>query len=77
MSTFPLPQPENGIEIKEKIRKQTRQAYATEKEKLEKIIKHWSEKRFTQTDKALELAKKQTSKAITNIDELEKDVWYD
>ena len=78
MTTFPLPKPENGQEIITKVRNQTRQRYAIEKTRLEKIIKHWSENKFTQTDKALEKAKtiKTNWKEIKSIDELKKGIWY-
>ena len=76
MKTFPLPEPENGLEIKEKVRKQTRQAYAAEKSRIEKVIKLWAEKKFSLTDKALEKAQSDDSQII-EFKDLKKDVWYE
>lgn len=60
MSTFPLPTPENSEETKEKIRKQSRQRYAMEKERLDVLIKNWSDKKFSAVEKVMEMAKQQT-----------------
>jgi hypothetical protein len=76
MKTFPLPEPENGLEIKEKVRKQTRQAYAVEKSRIEKVIKLWAEKKFSLTDKAVEKAQTDNFQAI-EFKDLKKDVWYE
>lgn len=57
MSTYPLPTPSIAQETKDKIRKQSRQRYATEKQKLEWLIKLWAEKRFSMVDKVVDLAK--------------------
>ena len=76
MKTFPLPEPENGVEIKEKVRKQTRQAYAVEKSRIEKVIKLWAEKKFSLTDKALEKAQSDDAQII-EFKDLNKDVWYE
>ncbi|MFZ5341099.1 MAG: hypothetical protein ACOZBL_00555 [Patescibacteria group bacterium] len=60
MSTFPLPTPENSQEVKDKIRKQSRQRYAMEKERLDALIKTWSDKKFSAVEKVMEMAKQQT-----------------
>jgi hypothetical protein len=56
MSTFPLPEPDMSDEIKDKIRKQSRQRYAMEKEKLEHLLRVWAEKQFTQAERVAEMA---------------------
>lgn len=56
MSTLPLSQPELSAEIKEKIRAQSRQRYATERGKLEELIKIWSNKTFSPVEKAMQKA---------------------
>lgn len=43
-------------EIKEKIRKQSRQRYAIEKEKIEQLLRLRSEKQFTSSEKVAEKA---------------------
>ena len=58
MGTFPLPDPELSNKIKLKIRKQSRQRYAMEKSKLEELLKVWTQKQFTQSEKVVEKAKK-------------------
>jgi hypothetical protein len=58
MQTFPLPSPSNGPELKEKVRRQSRQRYATKRQDLEKLIKIWAEKTFSPVEKAIEKAKK-------------------
>lgn len=56
MSTIPLSQPELSAEIKDKIRSQSRQRYATERGKLEELIKIWSNKTFSPVEKAMQKA---------------------
>ncbi len=56
MSTLPLGQPELSQEIKDKIRQQSRQRYAMEREKLEELIKIWANKSFSPVEKAMEKA---------------------
>ena len=58
MKTFPLPQPPNWPEVKEKVKKQSRQRYAIKRQELEKLIKIWAEKTFSPVEKAIEKAKK-------------------
>lgn len=65
MSSFPLPDPTNWDEVKQKIIKQSRQRYAIEKERLETLIKNWSEKKFSKTEKAVQKAK-EISKSKNN-----------
>lgn len=59
MSTLPLGQPELSQEIKDKIRTQSRQRYAMEREKLEELIKIWSNKTFSPVEKAMEKAQQE------------------
>ena len=54
MKTFPLPDPIASDEIKEKMRKQSRQRYGMPKEKLEQLLKVRSSKQFTQAEKIVE-----------------------
>lgn len=56
MSTIPLGQPEVAQETKDKIRAQSRQRYAMEREKLEELIKIRSNKTFSPVEKAIEKA---------------------
>lgn len=56
MSTLPLGEPESSQETKEKIRTQSRQRYAMEREKLEDLIRIWSNKSFSPVEKAMEKA---------------------
>lgn len=56
MSTLPLSQPEMSEEIKEKIRTQSRQRYSTDRNKLEELIKLWSNKTFSPVEKAMQKA---------------------
>lgn len=57
MSALPLPKPESGDDVKEKVRKQTRQRYAMEKEQLEKLLQVWWGKTFSPVEKVMEKAK--------------------
>jgi len=85
MKTFPLPEPENWPEIKEKVIKQTRQRYTIKKDDIEKLIQIWVEKKFSLVDKAVEKAKGEfwwrltdaiRWKIINSVGELKKWVWY-
>ncbi len=58
MSTIPLWQPEQSAEIKDKIRQQSRQRYAMDRDKLEELIKIRSNKSFSPVEKAMEKAMK-------------------
>lgn len=81
MSTFPLPSPDLSEEIKEKIRKQSRQRYAMEKEKLENLLRIWAEKQFTQAERVAEMAQQEAEAApgetfsIDNVKEGERYEW--
>jgi polyribonucleotide nucleotidyltransferase len=75
MKTFPLPEPENWAEIKEKVRKQTRQSYAIERKRIESRIKLWADKSFSPTEKALEKAK--TSDTDLKLEDLSTDKYYE
>ena len=75
MKTFPLPEKENWPEIKEKIKKQTQQAYAMKKDIIEQKIRIWAENKFTLTDKALQKVSK--TWWVKSIDELKEWVYYD
>ncbi len=75
MTTFPLPSPELWEETKEKIKKQSRQRYAIEKERLEALIKNWSDKKFSKTEKAVQKAKEKSNEKKDIIeDTVNKDV---
>lgn len=63
MGTLPLWQPEASAEIKDKIRTQSRQRYSMEREKLEELIKIWSNKSFSPVEKAMEKAMKMDAEA--------------
>ncbi len=56
MATFRLPEPEMSEDIKDKIRKQSRQRYGVEREKLENLLRLRSEKQFTSSEKVVEKA---------------------
>jgi len=82
MKTFPLPEPENGPEIKEKVRKQTRQAYAMHKNRIEKLISYWANQTFNPVDKAVKKASFVSNDGkkwdiVEKVEDLKKDVWYD
>lgn len=74
MKTFPLPNPENWPEIKNKVKNQTHQSYSIKKEIIEKKIKIWTENNFSIVDKAVKKAKEWNNnlEKIQNIDELKK-----
>ena len=57
MSTYPLPKPESSEEVKQKIRQQSRQRYAIERDKLEELFKVRAQKQFTKSEKVMEKAK--------------------
>jgi len=46
----------------DKLKKQTRQRYAMEKEKLETLLKVWAEKSFSPVEKVMEKAKAEAKK---------------
>lgn len=56
MRTLPLSSPEQSMEIKEKMRTQSRQRYGMEKEKLEELVKAWTNKTFSPVEKVVEKA---------------------
>jgi polyribonucleotide nucleotidyltransferase len=62
MKTFPLPAPTMSEEIKDKMRKQSRQRYGMEKEKLEQLLKVRAQKQFTEAEKVAEKAQKENLK---------------
>lgn len=62
MTTFPLPNPELWQEIADKIRKQSRQRYGMEREKLEVMIKSWADKKFSASEKIMEQAMEEAKK---------------
>lgn len=72
MTTLPLPDAPDAAELREKIRKQSRQRYATERDKLESLLKAWMQKQFTEGEKIVEQSKvmKDDGTAFT-IDDLE------
>ena len=74
MSTIPLSQPEQSIEIKDKIRSQSRQRYAMERDKLESLIKIWSSKTFSPIEKAVEKAMKQDAEANAQDEVTKKEI---
>lgn len=62
MKTFPLPDPTMSDEIKQKMRKQSRQRYGMKREKLEALLKAWAQKQFTEAEKVVEKAKQESVK---------------
>jgi hypothetical protein len=52
-----LPTPDDSIEKIEKIRKQSRQRYAIEKDRLERLMDAWNKKTFSQQEMIAEKAK--------------------
>ncbi len=74
MSTFPLPSPQMWEATREKIRKQSRQRYAIQKDRLENYIKNWSEKKFSKTEQAVQKAKEvvHDNKKV----DTEKSTWW-
>lgn len=80
MKTFPLPAPTASDEIKEKMRKQSRQRYGMPREKLEKLLKVWSEKQFTQAEKIAEKVQAETLASggkLLTIDDIELGKTYE
>lgn len=59
IGTFPLPEPELSDEIKDKIRKQSRQRYGMERDKLEELLKVRAQKNFSKAEKIAEQAQAQ------------------
>ncbi|HMT01239.1 MAG TPA: DUF87 domain-containing protein [Candidatus Absconditabacterales bacterium] len=74
MSTLPLTSPENYEELREKVKKQSRQRYGIEKEKLEELLKARNAKTFSLQEKIMEKARaegqapaqNQTTPPVTN-----------
>lgn len=66
-----LPTPDDSIEKIEKIRKQSRQRYAIEKDRLERLLDAWNKKTFSQQEMVAEKAKLEgygvTEKEFENI----------
>jgi len=62
MTTFPLPQVEAKEEIIQKVRQQSRQRWATPRDRVEKAIEYWTKKTFSLSEKAVELAQKEAQK---------------
>jgi hypothetical protein len=56
VKTIPLDSPENSVELKEKILKQSRQRYAIERQELEKLMNAWNSKTFSAQEKVVEKA---------------------
>jgi len=56
VKTMPLDSPENSVELKEKILKQSRQRYAIERWELEKLMNAWNSKTFSAQEKVVEKA---------------------
>lgn len=56
MKTMPLSTPEWSIELIEKLRKQSRARYATERTKLEELLDAWNKKTFSLQEKIAEKA---------------------
>lgn len=80
MSTYPLPKPAASEEIKQKIRQQSRQRYATPRDKLEELLKVWSKKQFTQSEKIAEKAvaeAKQEDGQSFAIEQIRLGEWYE
>ncbi len=75
--TFPLPKPETKEEIIKKVRDQSRQRWATPKERVEKAIEYWAKKSFSPTEKAVELAQKQAQKTADSSKQKKTDVKSD
>lgn len=77
MGTFPLPDPELSAEIKEKIKKQSRQRYGTEREKLEKILEVRMNKQFTKAEKVSEKAKSmwESNGKSFSVDDISEGDW--
>ncbi len=72
--TFPLPKPETKGEIIKKVREQSRQRWATPRERVEKAIEYWAKKSFSPTEKAVELAQKQAQKITPPLSQKEKNI---
>lgn len=84
ISTFPLPSPEAWNELKDKIRKQSRQRYSMDKKQLEILLETWSDKKFNKVEKAIEKAKKQSKQTQNNKENIDFDInnikiweWYE
>lgn len=75
MATFPLPDPDLSEEIKQKIRRQSRQRYAMEKSTIEWLLAAWSQKRFTQSEKVVEKAKRIADTSLTTVTKESIQLW--
>jgi len=65
MTTFPLPPIESKEEKIQKVKQQSRQRWATPRDRVEKTIDYWAKKSFSPTEKAVELAQKEAQKLTT------------
>jgi len=75
--TFPLPKPEIKEEIIKKVREQSRQRWATPRERVEKAIEYWAKKSFSPTEKAVELAQQQAQKIVDSPKQKKSDAKAD
>ncbi len=81
MMTLPLPSPDGSLELIDKIRTQSRQRYAMEKNRLEKLMDTWNKKTFTIHDKVKEKAKLQwlgiSDSEIANMNDffVQSNIW--
>ncbi|MCF7834929.1 DUF87 domain-containing protein [Candidatus Gracilibacteria bacterium] len=57
MKTLPISTPDGSLELIDKIRKQSRQRYATPKDQLERLMNAWNAKTFSIQEKIAEKAK--------------------
>ncbi len=62
MKSLPLPDPVASEEIKAKIKEQSRQRYAMDKEKLEALLVAWSERKFSEAEKIADASKAEAIK---------------
>lgn len=62
MKTFPLPDPVASAEVRKKIRQQSRQRYAMEREKLEELLNAWAKRNFSEAEKIADKAKAEAFK---------------
>ena len=69
---------DNMLDIKEKVRTQSRQRYAIAREELEKLIKIWAEKKFSPAEKVMEKAKAMAAEQTKNINTWKSSVeaWF-
>jgi len=57
MKTLPIETPDGSLELIDKIRKQSRQRYAMQKDQLEKLMDAWNKRTFSLQEKVMEKAK--------------------